>query len=40
MIHAWFANELLEADQVDGLIEQLVARGVISISGDKVSYET
>jgi hypothetical protein len=37
-IQALFANELME-DEVDGLIEQLIGRGVIKISDGKVHYE-
>jgi PIN domain len=37
-IQALFANELTE-DEVDGLIEQLIGRGVIKISDSKVDYE-
>jgi hypothetical protein len=37
-IQALFANELTEGE-VDGLIEQLIGRGVIKISDSKVDYE-
>ena len=37
-IQTLFANELLE-EEVDGLIEQLIARGLIRISDGKVHYE-
>jgi hypothetical protein len=37
-IQALFANELVESE-VDGLIEQLIGRGVIRISDGKVHYE-